>query len=360
MGAEAGRGLGDEARSAAIFEGQQKILGMLARGAPSDEVLSELCRAAEAIEPAAVAAVLVLDRDNRRFDRGIAPTLGSSYTAPLAGALVGPPHVGTCAAAVFRGEPVTSQNIATDTRWDPLWRELHLGHGIQACQSTPIFASDGRALGTFVLGFRTPSGLGAWDTPTIGLLIQLAGLALERARIVDDLKELNRTLEQHVEERTRERDRIWNVSQDLLLVTDISGIILSSNPAWERVLGWSQAELRGTTSGWIEHREDRTPEPVSAASDENQPLRRDIRLRHKDGSYRWFSWSAVPEQDRIYHVARDITEEKAAAGALRAAEENLRQAQKMEAVGQLTSGLAHDFNNILARFWAISNFSKCV
>ena len=146
----------------------------------------------------------------------------------------------------------------------------------------------------------------------------------------------------------RERDRIWNVSRDLLLVTNTSGTILSSNPAWERVLGWSQAELRGTTSDWIEHRDDREPGPVSAAFGENQPLRRDIRLRHKDGSYRWFSWSAVPEQDRIYHVARDITEEKAAADALRAAEENLRQAQKMEAVGQLTSGLAHDFSNILS------------
>ena len=159
MRAEAGHGLANEARSAAIFEGQQKILGMLARGEPSDAVLSELCRAAEAIEPAAVAAILVLDRDNWRFDRGIAPTLGSSYTAPLAGALVGPPHVGTCAAAVFRGEPVTSQNIATDTRWDPLWRDLHLGHGIQACQSTPIFASDGRALGTFVSALASPASL---------------------------------------------------------------------------------------------------------------------------------------------------------------------------------------------------------
>ena len=348
MRAEAGCDLGNEARSAAIFEGQQKILGMLARGEPSDEVLGELCRAAEAIEPTAVAAVLVLDRDNRRFDRGIAPTLGLSYTAPLAGALVGPPHVGTCAAAVFRGEPVTSKDIANDMRWNPIWRDLHLAHGIQACQSTPVFASDGRALGTFVLGFPKPSELDAWDTPTIGLLIQLAGLALERARIVDDLRELNRTLEQRVEERTRERDRIWNVSQDLLLVTDRSGIVLSSNPAWGSVLGWSQNELLGTTSSWIEHLEDRKPIPVSAASGENQSMRREIRLRHKDGSYRWFSWSAVPEYERIYHVARDVTEEKAAAEALRAAEESLRQAQKMEAVGQLTSGLAHDFNNILS------------
>ena len=130
-------------------------MAMLARGEPSDDILSELCRSAEAREPGALAAVLVLDRDSRCFDRAIAPTLGPSYTAPLAGAEVGP-RVGTCAAAIYRGEPVISTDIANDTRWTPAWRDLHLAHGVQACQSTPIFASDGRALGTFVLGFRQP------------------------------------------------------------------------------------------------------------------------------------------------------------------------------------------------------------
>ena len=43
--------------------------------------------------------------------------------------------------------------------------------------------------------------------------------------------------------RTRERDRIWNVSQDLLLVADQSGAWLSVNPAWQRTLGWSEGEL---------------------------------------------------------------------------------------------------------------------
>jgi PAS domain S-box-containing protein len=339
-----------DGRSTILFEGQKRILAMLARGEPVDEVLAELCRAAEAVEPKATAAILVLDRDNKCFDRGIAPTAGPGYCAALAGAPVGPPHVGTCAAAVFRGEPVTSVDVANDERWTPAWRELHLGHNMRACQSTPILATDGRALGTFVLAFSEPSNLGAWDAATIALLVQLAALALERMRAVEDVKELNRTLEERVAERTRERDRIWNVSQDALLVTDADGKWLSVNPAWTSVLGWSEAELLGKTAAWIEHLDDCDSVTAVAArlASGVKTLRFESRLRHQDGAYRWLSWTAVPEDGRIYYVARDVSEEKVAAAALRLAEEQLRHAQKMDAVGQLTSGLAHDFNNILS------------
>jgi PAS domain S-box-containing protein len=60
-------------------------------------------------------------------------------------------------------------------------------------------------------------------------------------------RELNRTLEQRVEVQARERDRIWNVSQDLLVVADSGGKYLSVNPAWTTVLGWSESELLGKT-----------------------------------------------------------------------------------------------------------------
>jgi signal transduction histidine kinase/ActR/RegA family two-component response regulator len=72
------------------------------------------------------------------------------------------------------------------------------------------------------------------------------------------------------------------------------------------------------------------------------------RYSHKNGGFRWISWVAAPEADLIYASGRHVTAEKEQAETLRKTEEALRQAQKMEAVGQLTGGLAHDFNNLLA------------
>ena len=182
----------------------------------------------------------------------------------------------------------------------------------------------------------------------------VADLALRQSeeqyrRLADQLAELNATLAQRVEEKTRERDRIWNVSQDLLLVSDRDGVWRTVNPAWTRTLGWTEAELLNRTSEWLEHPDDagtmRTH--VKKPGEHETTVKFESRFRHKDGSYRWLSWTGVSDRDHHYAVARDVTAEKAAAERLRAAEEALRQSQKMEAVGQLTGGIAHDFNNLL-------------
>ena len=168
-------------------------------------------------------------------------------------------------------------------------------------------------------------------------------------RLADQLAELNATLAHRVEEKTRERDRIWNVSQDLLVVADSNGVWQTVNPAWTRTLGWSEAELLNRTSEWLEHPDDNglTQAQVKKLGADGTTVRFESRFRHKDGSYRWLSWTGVSDRDRIYAVARDVTAEKAAAERLRATEEALLQSQKMEAVGQLTGGIAHDFNNLL-------------
>ena len=185
-----------------------------------------------------------------------------------------------------------------------------------------------------------------------GRAIRLVGAHIditEREIAAAELARLNATLEQKVEERTRERDRLWNVSQDMLLVTDKRGVCLAVNPAWTTVLGWLDDDLLGKTSEWLEHPDDieRTRAQVAHLATAGVMPRFENRFRHKDGSYRWISWTAARDDGQVYAVGRDVTAEKQAQEALQAAEEQLRQSQKMEAVGQLTGGIAHDFNNLL-------------
>lgn len=171
----------------------------------------------------------------------------------------------------------------------------------------------------------------------------------DQKMIAGELAALNMTLAERVREKTRERDRIWNVSQDLLLVAGIDGTWQTINPAWTATLGWSEHELLHKTSDWLEHPDDKdkTEAELGHLAQGIPTIRFENRFRHKDGSYRWLSWTAVPDDNLIYAVARDVTAEKVALERLRSTEDALRQSQKMEAVGQLTGGIAHDFNNLL-------------
>jgi PAS domain S-box-containing protein len=183
----------------------------------------------------------------------------------------------------------------------------------------------------------------------VGGVLVTAVETTARVRVERALRELNETLEQQVAERTRERDRLWRVSDDLIGVARFDGYWAAINPAASAMLGWSEAELLNMPIAALWHPDDiaTTLAHRKQLVEGGPTVRFQNRYRHKDGSYRWLSWSSTAEDGFIYALARDVTAERNAADALRRTEEQLRQSQKMEAVGQLTGGIAHDFNNLL-------------
>ena len=164
----------------------------------------------------------------------------------------------------------------------------------------------------------------------------------EAKRSEEKLRELNETLETRVQERTRERDSVWSLSGDLFGVFGPNGEIRAVNPAWTDLLGYADHELIGTPCEALVSTEDLPLFRDEVALLQSEQPRRDfdVRVRAKDGAFRWINWTITRGGDVLYGIGRDVTQRKHL-------EEQLRQAQKMEAVGQLTGGIAHDFNNLL-------------
>ena len=134
-------------------------------------------------------------------------------------------------------------------------------------------------------------------------------------------------LERRVADRTRqleeareELDRFFSLSLDLLCISGFDGRFRRVNPAWERTLGWTQADLMSAPYLDFVHPDDRALTAAEARKlDQGETtLSFENRYRCRDGAYRWLSWKAVPisSQGLIYAVAHDVTAQRAAERAL--------------------------------------------
>jgi PAS domain S-box-containing protein len=163
------------------------------------------------------------------------------------------------------------------------------------------------------------------------------------SKIARDISESKRT-QQALNQEIEERRRIFETSQDLILVTDTAGNFVQVSPSSMTILGYEPAEMIGHSAVEFIH-----PDDLDSTRNEMRSARRghdmrnfDTRYVHKDGRAVMLTWMGTWSEPvrRHFFVGRDLTEKHAA-------EAQFRQAQKMEAVGQLTGGIAHDFNNIL-------------
>jgi len=236
-------------------------------------------------------------------------------------------------------------------------------HPDDALPTMITFDAARRSGGTFLVEHRIRSAAGdyrwflvraePYHDPATGEIVRWFGASVDihdRKLAEDALRALNADLEREVVARSRERGLIWQHSLDLLSVLDIHTATFDAvNPAWTAALGWPRSEIEGRPYGDFVHPEDVEASSVSFAQvRQGSPVMRfENRYRTTDGSWRWLSWAAVPEGGKLYSITRDVTDEKARRVELEAAQEALRQSQKMEAMGQLTGGVAHDFNNLL-------------
>lgn len=277
--------------------GQNRILEMVARGAPLKDTLRDVCLLVESQIPDARCSILLVNGDGTQLRTGAGPNLPDEYNALCDGIPVGPRH-GCCGTAAYLGEPV----IAADILTDPLWAGFsHTAakFNLRSCWSTPFFSggAERRVLGTFALYKSEVATPSAGDVEVVARAAHLAGVAVQHERSERDLRESEQ----------RFRDLAEGMPQ-IVWVANPEGAYTYCNSRAAVYSGKSVPALLGF--GWksIVHPDDAplVESEWKRAVVAGSPMSIEYRKRRADGVYRWHLARAVPVHNGAGRIARWI------------------------------------------------------
>lgn len=327
-------------QSSGFLEVERRVLQLVAKGTSMREVLDTLTAAIEGMAPQCFCSILLLDEDGRHLKAGAGGSLPAEYMRLVDGLEIGP-DVGSCGSAAFRNQTVIVSDIATDYRWE-IAKDLPLGFGLRACWSVPIRDSKDRVLGTFAMYHPVPATPDPRDLAIVEAGAYLAGNVIERLTA-------DRKLREAVERLRLAEEAAGFGLWDLDLETGV--VTLSEGAAALNGFPRKSARVREEDLRQLIHPDDRAA--VSTALQDairnGDAYQVEFRMLLSDGSQRWCRALGRVERagvkaSRVIGAIIDITKEKAMLEQLRENERQLAHKQKLESIGELAAGVAHEIN----------------
>jgi PAS domain S-box-containing protein len=345
----------DRKRAEAMLAGENRLLEMVARGHPMSTVLQVLCQLVESTVSECYCSVLLVDPSGTRLEHGVAPSLPASFISSVIGRPVNVDS-GPCAMAAYLNEQVIAADLTSETRWAASeWRQMCLAHGLQACWSTPILSTAGKALGTFAIYYNEPRTPTTCGQSHIEQFTHIASIVVERAQNDAALKRSEAFLAEaqrlsstgsfsfHLETEeftwSEQLYRIFELEQGVPITFELIGsrIHPDDRPLWY--------------------------EKVDRARSDRSDFEDEHRLQLPDRSIKYLHVVAHVTQDQdgqLEYVGaiQDVTERQRSEEALAKVQSELAHVARVTSLGALTASIAHEVNQPLSGI--ITNANTCL
>jgi diguanylate cyclase (GGDEF)-like protein/PAS domain S-box-containing protein len=182
------RDISERKQTERVEKFRSDILELLTKELLLPHILEAVVLAVEQLLSDSLCSILLLDSSGKHLSHSIAPHLPDFYNEALNGLAIGA-DVASCGAAAYTGQLVIVEDIASHPFWTP-YRSLAVRAELAACWSQPILSSTGKVLGTFAIYYRKPRRPASADISLINQAATLAGIAIERAKMEEQVLRL--------------------------------------------------------------------------------------------------------------------------------------------------------------------------